>query len=160
MVATGTGAFADFREGGLPGVLALMHAMDAASTFGCAGAVDAVILGRPGGGKCTGEEGHDRCDGVDEIDSILELAGGIGISSTNDYAEGFAAAVAERTRRRGGVFAIHAGELDSTDIRGALELYPDLLVHLVHASRDDLRRVAGENIPVVVCIRSNLMTRV
>ncbi|PXF58093.1 MAG: chlorohydrolase [Candidatus Methanogaster sp.] len=159
MVKTGTCAFADFREGGLPGVLALMRAIDAATSSGCAGAVDAVILGRPGGGKGGGEDGAEG-DGVDEIDSILELAGGIGISSTNDYAEGFAAAIAARTRRQGGVFAIHAGELDSTDIRGALELDPDLLIHLVHASRDDLCRVAGENIPVVVCIRSNLVTRV
>nr|QNO44176.1 5'-deoxyadenosine deaminase [Methanosarcinales archaeon ANME-2c ERB4] len=97
---------------------------------------------------------------MDEIDSILELAGGIGISSTNDYEEGVAAAIAGRTRRQGGVFAIHAGELDSTDIKGALELDPDLLIHLTHASRDDLHAVAGENIPVVVCIRSNLVTRV
>lgn len=161
MVATGTCAFADFREGGLLGVLALMRAIDAASTFGCAVAVDAVILGRPGGGKGGGEVGAEGDgDGVDEIDSILELASGIGISSTNDYEGGVAAAIAGRTRRQGGVFAIHAGELDSTDIRDALELDPDLLIHLVHASRDDLRRVAGENIPVVVCIRSNLVTRV
>ncbi|MEA1868719.1 MAG: amidohydrolase family protein, partial [Euryarchaeota archaeon] len=157
MAATGTCAFADFREGGLPGVLALMRAIGAASTFGCA--VDAVILGRPGGSKGDGE-GGDEGDAVDEIDSILELAGGIGLSSTNDYAEGFAAAIAERTRRQGGVFAIHAGELDSTDIKGALELNPDLLVHLTHASREDLRGVAEDEIPVVVCIRSNLVTRV
>ncbi|NOQ28827.1 MAG: amidohydrolase family protein [Methanosarcinales archaeon] len=149
MVATGTCAFADFREGGLPGVLALMRAIDAASASGCA--VDAVILGRPGGGKG---------DDIDEIDSILELAGGIGISSTNDYEVGVAAAIAGRTRGQGGVFAIHAGELNSTDIKDALELNPDLLIHLTHASRDDLRGVAEENTPVVVCIRSNLMTRV
>ncbi|MEA1894442.1 MAG: amidohydrolase family protein [Euryarchaeota archaeon] len=159
MAATGTCAFADFREGGLPGVLALMRAIDAAKSSGCAGAVDAVILGRPGGGKGGGEDGAGG-DGVDEIDVILKLAGGIGISSTNDYTEGVAVAVAERTRRQGGIFAIHAGELDSTDIRDALELDPDLLIHLVHASGDDLRRVAEENIPVVVCIRSNLVTRV
>ena len=159
MTATGTCAFADFREGGLLGVLALMRAIDATTSSGCAGAVDAVILGRPGEGKGDGEEGAGS-DAVDEIDSILELASGIGISSTNDYERGVAAAIAGRTRRQGGVFAIHAGELDSTDIRDALELDPDLLIHLVHASRDDLRGVAEENIPVVVCIRSNLVTRV
>ncbi len=157
MTATGTCAFADFREGGLLGVLALMRAIEAASTSGCAGAVDAVILGRPGEGKGNGEDGYD---GVDEIDSILELAGGIGISSTNDYESGVAAAIAGRTRRQGGVFAIHAGEPDSTDIRDALELNPNLLIHLTHASREDLRGVAEENIPVVVCIRSNLVTRI
>ena len=159
MVATGTCAFADFREGGLSGVLALMRAIDAASASGCAVAVDAVILGRPGWSKDDGAESGEG-DAVDEIDSILELAGGIGISSTNDYEEGVAAAIAGRTRRQGGVFAIHAGEPDSTDIRDALELNPDLLIHLTHASRDDLRGVAEENIPVVVCIRSNLVTRV
>ena len=159
MAATGTCAFADFREGGLLGVLALMRAIDAASTFGCAGAVDAVILGRPGEGKGDGEDG-DEGDAVDEIDSILELASGIGISSTNDYERGVAAAIAGRTRRQGGVFAIHAGEPDSTDIRDAIELDPDLLIHLTHASREDLRGVAEENIPVVVCIQSNLVTRV
>ena len=159
MVATGTCAFADFREGGLSGVLALMRAIDAASTSGCAVAVDAVILGRPGWSKDDGAESGEG-DAVDEIDSILELAGGIGISSTNDYERGVAAAIAGRTRRQGGVFAIHAGEPDSTDIRDAIELDPDLLIHLTHASRDDLRGVAEENIPVVVCIRSNLVTRV
>jgi cytosine/adenosine deaminase-related metal-dependent hydrolase len=159
MAATGTCAFADFREGGLSGVLALMRAIDAASASGCAVAVDAVILGRPGWSKDDGAESGEG-DAVDEIDSILELAGGIGISSTNDYEEGVAAAIAGRTRRQGGVFAIHAGEPDSTDIRDALELNPDLLIHLTHASRDDLRGVAEENIPVVVCIRSNLVTRV
>jgi cytosine/adenosine deaminase-related metal-dependent hydrolase len=157
MIATGTCAFADFREGGLPGVFALTHSIDAASASGCA--VDAVILGRPGWGKGDGENGRGD-DDVDEIDSILELAGGIGISSTNDYEEGVAAAIAGRTRRQGGIFAIHAGELNSTDIRDALELNPDLLIHLTHASCDDLRGVAGENIPVVICIRSNLVTRV
>jgi len=155
MVATGTCSFADFREGGLFGVLALIRAIDAASESGCA--VDAVILGRPGGSK---SDGGDDVGGVDEIDSILELAGGIGISSTNDYEEGVAAAIVERTRRQEGVFAIHAGELDSTDIKGALALDPDLLIHLTHASRDDLREVAEEHVPVVVCVRSNLMTRV
>lgn len=156
MVATGTGAFADFREGGLLGVLALIRAIAAASDSGCA--VGAVILGRPGGSKGdgTGDEGVS----VEEIDAILELAGGIGISSTNDYGYGVAAAIAGRTRGQGGIFAIHAGELNSTDIRDALELDPDLLVHLTHASLDDLRGVAEENIPVVVCIRSNLATRV
>ena len=160
MVATGTCAFADFREGGLSGVLALMRAIDAASDSGCAAALDAVILGRPGGEKCDAADGSDEGDAMNEIDSILELAGGIGISSTNDYEEGVAAAIAGRTRRQGGVFAIHAGELDSTDIKGAIELDPDLLVHLTHASCDDLRGVAEKNIPVVVCIRSNLVTRV
>ncbi len=142
MVATGTCAFADFREGGIRGVRALLQAIDGIP-------VTAMILGRPG-------------DDVAEIDSILEDAGadGIGISSTSDYGDGIAAAIRERTKKHGRIFAIHAGELDSTDISDALALDPDLLIHLTHASADDLRRVSEKNIPVVVCTQSNLVTKV
>jgi len=142
MAATGTCAFADFREGGVRGVQALLYAIDGVS-------VNATVLGRP-----------EPPDNVDEIDSILELADGIGISSTSDYEPGVCEAIAERTRGRGGIFAIHAGELDSTDIGDALDLNPDLLIHLTHASADNLRAVAIREIPVVVCTQSNLLTRV
>ncbi|MHC1574732.1 MAG: amidohydrolase family protein [Candidatus Methanogasteraceae archaeon] len=142
MAATGTCAFADFREGGMDGVQALRRAIDGVS-------VAATILARP----------HPP-ENVDEIDSILGLADGIGISSTNDYAEGVAEAIAMRTHERGGIFAIHAGELDSTDIKDALELDPNLLIHLTHASPDDLRAVVDQSIPVVVCSQSNLLTGV
>jgi len=142
MAATGTCAFADFREGGVAGVQALLHAID--GVF-----VNATVLGRP-----------EPPDNVDEIDSILELADGIGISSTSDYEPGVCEAIAERTRERGGIFAIHAGERNSTDIGDALDLSPDLLIHLTHASADDLRAVALQEIPVVVCTQSNLLTRV
>ncbi|MEA1943828.1 MAG: amidohydrolase family protein [Euryarchaeota archaeon] len=140
MIATGTCAFADFREGGIRGVHALLQAIDDIP-------VDAVILGRPD-------------DDVAEIDSILDYADGIGISSTNDCEHGIAAAIREHTKKHGRIFAIHAGELDSTDISDALALDPDLLIHLTHASAGDLRRVAEENIPVVVCTQSNLVTKV
>ena len=143
MIATGTCAFADFREGGLHGVHALMRAIDATPI----NASDAVILGRPEGD-------------VDEIDSILDYADGIGISSTNDYGDGVAEAIVRRTREHGGIFAIHAGELDSTDISDALALNPDLLIHLTHASTSDLRTVYDQDIPVVVCTQSNLVTGV
>ena len=142
MAATGTCAFADFREGGVPGVQALLHAIDGVS-------VNATILGRP-----------QPPENVNEINPILELADGIGISSTNDYEDGIVAAIAECTKKYGGRFAIHAGELDSTDIDNALALNPDLLIHLTHASTDDLYQVSDHDIPVVVCLQSNLLTRV
>ena len=140
MIATGTCAFADFREGGIRGVRALLQAIDGIP-------VTAIILGRPG-------------DDVAEIDSILDYVDGIGISSTNDYEHGIAAAIRERTEKHGRIFAIHAGELDSTDISDALALDPDLLIHLTHASAGDLRAVSEKNIPVVVCTQSNLVTKV
>ena len=145
MIATGTSAFADFREGGLHGVQALMRAIGEIPAP--LHAPDAVILGRPDGD-------------VDEIDSILDYADGIGISSTNDYEDSVAEAIANRTRKHGGIFAIHAGELDSTDISDALALNPDLLIHLTHASTRDLHTVYDQDIPVVVCTQSNLVTGV
>ena len=161
MAATGTCAFADFREGGLRGVQALQQAASCAP-------VDAVIFGRPAGAGGDGDGAYSRADAdmggltdlKDEIGSILGCAGGIGISSTNDYKDGVAAAIAEHARKCGGRFAIHAGELDSTDIRDALTLNPDLLIHLTHASADDLYQVSDHDIPVAVCLQSNLLTRV
>ncbi len=160
MAATGTSAFADFREGGLRGVQALQQAASCAP-------VDAVIFGRPagsgGGDSAYGSDDADRggsTDLKDEIGSILGCADGIGISSTSDYEDGVAAAIAECARKCGGRFAIHAGELDSTDIKDALALNPGLLIHLTHASTDDLCRVSDQDIPVVVCLQSNLLTRV
>ncbi|RZN36056.1 MAG: chlorohydrolase [Methanosarcinales archaeon] len=160
MAATGTCAFADFREGGLCGVQALQQAASSAP-------VDAVIFGRPtgsnSGDQVYGSDNTDRScatDLEDEIGSILSCADGIGISSTSDYEDGVSAAIAECTTKYGGRFAIHAGELNSTDIMDALALTPDLLIHLTHASNDDLRRVADHDIPVVVCLQSNLLTRV
>lgn len=142
MLTTGTCAFADFREGGIDGVQALLQAIDDIP-------VNATIFGRPA-------DAHAAY----EIDPILDYADGIGISSTSDYEHGIAAAIAERTKRHGKMFAIHAGELDSTDIRDALTLNPDLLIHLTHASADDLRAISKQNIPVVVCLQSNLLTGV
>ncbi len=160
MFATGTCAFADFREGGLRGVRALQHA--ASST-----PVDAVIFGRPVGSGSDdlvcGSDDADRggsTDLKDEIGSILGCADGIGISSTSDYKYGVAAAIAECATKCGGRFAIHAGELDSTDIKDALALNPSLLIHLTHASTGDLCQVYDQDIPVVVCLQSNLLTRV
>ena len=160
MAATGTCAFADFREGGLRGVQALQQAASRAP-------VDTVIFGRPAGsGSSDSVYGSDDADRggstalKEEIGSILGCADGIGISSTSDYEEGVAAAIAECATKCGGRFAIHAGELDSTDIKDALALNPGLLIHLTHASTDDLCKVSDHNIPVAVCLQSNLLTRV
>jgi cytosine/adenosine deaminase-related metal-dependent hydrolase len=125
MAGAGTGGFADFREGGVPGVRAIKKA---SAGLACR----PVILGREGG----------------------ELASdGAGISSIRDV-PGIEAIVAE-VRRAGKILAFHAGERDPDDIESALSYSPDLLVHCTHATRSQLRLIAEEEIPVVVCPRSN-----
>ncbi|MFB6266820.1 MAG: amidohydrolase family protein [Halodesulfurarchaeum sp.] len=131
MEATGTAAFIDFREGGADGVKALREAVSGRS-------IRAMILGRGG-------------------PEVLGTADGFGASGAAD-----ADFRAERqaAREAGKPFAIHAGEGDPADIEPALDLHPDLLVHMVHAERDHLERVAAREIPIAVCPRSNLVTGV
>jgi cytosine/adenosine deaminase-related metal-dependent hydrolase len=131
MRQSGTGTFADFREGGIPGVEALREAVSTSD-------VRAMAFGR-------GEP------------EVLEVADGYGASGARDADFGV-----ERTAAReyDKPFAIHAGEQDAADVNPALDLDPDLLVHMVHAEPIHLDRVEDRDIPVVVCPRSNLATDV
>ncbi|WP_058367496.1 amidohydrolase family protein [Haloparvum sedimenti] len=128
MESTGSAAFLDFREFGREGALTLR---DAASEE----AVHAFIFGS------------------DDPD-VLEVADGYGASGAND--SDFEAH-REAAREAGKPFAIHAGEPDATDIHPALDLDPDLLVHMVHAGPDHLERVAEQGVPITVCPRANMV---
>jgi len=125
MVGSGIFGCADFREGGKPGVLALREAARGLDFF-------PVIFGREGG----------------EMD-----AEGLGISSTRDIS------CVERqvsaARNAGKRIAFHAGEMDKDDIDAALSFEPDLLIHMTHATKKQLRECAEKEIPIAVCPRSN-----
>ncbi|MGB8217881.1 MAG: amidohydrolase family protein [Candidatus Methanoperedens sp.] len=135
MIKTGTCAFADFREGGISGVLALKEALNNSK-------IEAKIFGRP---LAREMDYLDSCDGT-------------GLSSTNDLEIGLIKDIVRQARKKGKKFAIHAGERESSDISHALELEPDFLIHMTHAGNKDIKAVAAADIPVVVCLRSNLMT--
>jgi cytosine/adenosine deaminase-related metal-dependent hydrolase len=126
MRRTGTVSCLDFRENGVPGARALREAAAPLD-------VDPFVFG-------SGDP------------AVLDVADGYGASGANDDAfDAERAACAER----GVPFAIHAGEPDATDIHPALDLEPDLLVHMVHAELDHLGRVASQSVPVAVCPRAN-----
>jgi cytosine/adenosine deaminase-related metal-dependent hydrolase len=123
---TGTVSCLDFRESGTAGARALREAAQAV-------AIDPFVFGS-----------GDR--------SVLDVADGYGASGANDADfTDERAACAERDRP----FAIHAGEPDATDIHPALDLEPDLLVHMVHAAQEHLERVTDQSVPVAVCPRAN-----
>ena len=126
MRRTGTVSALDFRESGPAGARALR---EAASDTG----VEPFVFG-------SGDP------------SVLDVADGYGASGAND--DDFAAERAA-CEEHGVPFAIHAGEPDATDIHPALDLDPDLLVHMVHAEREHLERVAAESVAVAVCPRAN-----
>jgi len=135
MIATGTCAFADFREGGLEGVELIIEALQGMPIL-------PKILGRPYEGSV---EIHADC-------------WGLGVSSTRDYDLLEIKRLVEAVKVSLKAVAIHAGEAENDDITDALCLKPDFLVHLCSASDDDLEKVASLEIPVVVCPRSNLIT--
>jgi cytosine/adenosine deaminase-related metal-dependent hydrolase len=126
MNRTGTVSCLDFRESGVAGARALRAAAGPVD-------VDPFIFG-------SGDA------------SVLEVADGYGASGAadDDFTEERAAA-----RDHGVPFAVHAGEPDPTDIDPALDLDPDLLVHMVHAGPDHLEAVRDRSIPVAVCPRAN-----
>jgi guanine deaminase len=126
MHQTGTVACLDFRESGSAGATALREA--AADTV-----VDPFIFG-------SGPA------------SVLDVADGYGASGANDDTFAPQRAAARSADRP---FAIHAGEPDATDIHPALDLEPDLLVHMVHAEPEHLRRVSEQSVPIAVCPRAN-----
>jgi len=131
MERSGTGAFVEFREGGIEGVETLEDALDGL-------AIDSVVLGR------------ETVDAMHESD-------GFGASGARD---GDFDAERNATRRADKLFGIHAGERDSADINPAMDLDPDFLVHMVHAESLHYQRLDDEATPVVVCPRSNLVTGV
>ncbi|HNX18104.1 MAG TPA: amidohydrolase family protein [Methanoregula sp.] len=125
MVNSGTFGCADFREGSRAGVHALKKAAEGLDFL-------PVIFGREGG----------------ESD-----ADGLGISSTRDVS-GVEQQVSA-AKKAGKRIAFHAGERDKEDIDAALSFEPDLLIHMTHATKKQLRECAEKEIPIAVCPRSN-----
>lgn len=125
MESGGTAGFADFREGGRDGVLALREAAGGLRTR-------PFIFGREGG---------------------EEIADGLGISSVRDNPS--VENALENARKSGKRIAFHAGERDPEDVDGALAYDPDLLIHMTHATDSQLKACADRNIPIAVCPRSN-----
>ncbi|WFN35274.1 amidohydrolase family protein [Methanogenium sp. S4BF] len=126
MARTGVFGFADFREGGIPGVQYLQEA-----NAGCS--LDSAIFGRDGG----------------EV-----ISDGLGISSTRHYGEELTGII-EAARANGKKIAFHAGEKDSRDVDTALSFEPDMLIHCTHITSGQIRAIADAGIPVVICPRSN-----
>lgn len=144
--AAGTQLFADFREGGVSGVRALKEA------FGSAGGNEGInmkmkIFGRPAAGAET-----------EDIYRLFESVDGIGMSSVADHPQEELELLAEEAKRNGKMFALHAGERNTADIKGAIELEPDFIVHLTKTPPQDFKTMCDKDIAAVICIRSNLMT--
>jgi cytosine/adenosine deaminase-related metal-dependent hydrolase len=145
MIATGTCTFCDFREGGLEGTSILN---DILSGFE---GVTGLVLSRA-------EEPENPKPG--EIDRLLEVSSGIGMSGVNDVPMSIIEECVKAAHSKGKMFAIHAGEKDTSDISAAIGLSPDFIVHMTNASESDIRHLYEADIPAVICPRSNFITGV
>ncbi len=131
----------EFREGGIEGISNLKRATeDIDKNF------NIQIFGRPSQRK------YDK----DELKHLLSLSDGIGLSAYRDWDKEEFFKIADEVDRQGIPFALHCSE----DVREPLEDILDFdihhLVHMIEASREDLRVCASENIPIVICPRSNM----
>lgn len=149
MIRTGTCAFCDFREGGIAGASMLADLL-ATPTCSSAG-LEGIILGRPY---------HPDRPGKGELDDLMGICNGIGMSGVNDIPFEVLQVASGVARRAGKPFAIHGGEKDMSDISRSIELEPDFIVHMTHASEAHIKQLADADIPAVVCPRSNFVTRV
>jgi cytosine/adenosine deaminase-related metal-dependent hydrolase len=127
MIDSGTAGCADFREGGVDGVIALQDAAAGLPFL-------PFIFGRDGGET---------------------VAGGLGISSVRDVPD--TERLVRDAKRAGKKIAFHAGERDAGDVDAALLYEPDILIHMTHATKKQLRECAEREIPIAVCPRSNWM---
>ncbi len=145
MYTTGVRRFADFREQGLRGVILLKEALDSFNgLLEISGnePITATILGRPESG--------------DDIDKLLTMSDGLGISSITDHDMDYLRELRKETKHHKKLFALHVSERIREDTDFVLELRPDFIIHMNEATDDDMRKVAEAGIPVVVCPSSNM----
>jgi cytosine/adenosine deaminase-related metal-dependent hydrolase len=134
----GVSQFVDFREGGVKGVSLLLKAsLDSP--------ISPVVYGRPHGQE------YDK----PEMDSLLKVVDGVGISSVSDWDSSVLDKIVQATKASGKGFATHASESVREDIDAILDLKPHFLVHMLEADKADLERCADAGIPIIICPRSN-----
>ncbi len=138
MVLSGTCAFIDFREEGIEGIRQLREAAGESGPT-------SVVLGRPAGRDLLGEE----------LDSVLAECDGLGMSALRDWPPDHLSRASSKAHSVGKSFAIHASETVREEIDDVLALEPDFLVHMTHATDEDLARCAEAGVPIVVCPRAN-----
>jgi cytosine/adenosine deaminase-related metal-dependent hydrolase len=150
MLQSGVIACADFREQGLAGVSALRKA--AADL-----PIHVVILGRM-------DEDAERPIMERQAHQILQEADGLGVRDVESYPSSLLSEL--RAEHPDKIFAVHAAEsadaqaasLQSTgrtQVERVLDWRPDMLIHLVHATDDDMALLVERGAYAVACPRSN-----
>ena len=138
MIKTGTKFFWDFREGGLEGIQLLNQAINSKK-------IQCLKMSRPKNHKYE----------LSELKLLIQESNGIGLSSISDWDYSQIQKISKYARSHGKIFALHASEAFREDIDLILDLKPDYLIHMNQATLSDLIIVKENNIPIVICPRSN-----
>jgi len=138
MKKNGIEYFCDFREGGLEGIKLIDRSLENNN-------IKPLIFSRPK------KLEYDK----DEIEKILRKSKGIGISSISDWDYENLKKISILTKKKKKFFALHASERIREDINLIIDLKPDFLVHMIKANDNDLEIVSDNDIPIVLCPRSN-----
>ncbi|WP_455391750.1 amidohydrolase family protein [[Eubacterium] cellulosolvens] len=139
MLSTGTGTFIDFREEGTVGVELLTKSVSKLP-------IQALIMGRP----------KELRYSKEELACLLPMVDGIGLSSLTDWEYSEIEKIATEVKRKGKLLALHASERTHEDLDKILKLRPDFLVHMTYGSDSDFETLAALEIPIVLCLRSNI----
>jgi cytosine/adenosine deaminase-related metal-dependent hydrolase len=140
MERQGVYATIDFREEGIEGARLLREASRGLE-------LRTVLLGRPMARPLVARE----------LDRLLRLSDGVGLSSVAQESGAVRRALARTCHARGKYLALHASESVREDVEDYLHPRPDLLVHLAKASAADLEQVSADGVTVAVCPRSNAL---
>ena len=158
MIKKGITTFVDFREGGLDGIELLRNA-----TKGLP--IRSIILGRINYYQDLKSIKKNTLlpeSKKEELSNLLKKCDGIGISGPNEFSDSVLRFYSQVPKIR----AIHSAEtLEScmiskkttakTETQRALLLKPNFLVHMTHASKNDLILASKNETSIVVCPRAN-----
>lgn len=164
MIECGTTAFADFREGGLPGVQLLRDAVGELP-------IRAIALGRFRAfppqplDEVESNSGSLTPAMEQEVLKTLGVADGFSCVTANDLSDPALRDLARVVRQTSRLLTLHVAESSeyrdislkrtgSGDVARVLEhLRPDFVVHLTDATEAELDDLAEANMPVVCCPR-------
>ncbi|MEO6943868.1 MAG: amidohydrolase family protein [Lacisediminihabitans sp.] len=164
-LATGTVALADFREGGVEGVLELREAA-AGLPIRCLAFARFTTFPLHDDAALEGNSIGLSDAQLAELDAGLDVAEGFSPLWANDTTDLGLTQIAQRVRSRGKLLATHAGETAQYrelskartglgDVqRIAKFLAPDFVVHMTSATDEELEVAATAGIPVVMCART------
>lgn len=163
MLASGITTFADFREGGMEGIKILKEAL---KNF----KIHSITFGRPNFymDEETLEKNLARLpsQALKETSKIFRVADGLGLSSPNEYTDKALKEFSSIFKGKKPI-ATHAAEHPTTQetskrrtgysevYRALKHLKADILIHLTHATNEELEEVAIKKIGVVVCPIAN-----